>query len=138
MDVIGIKNMQLDVSDVETTRQFYRDFIGLNEINFLPEPAIAIFEVGEFILRFEQTDAPPDGPIPIRFIGLELGSFDAVDAAYEEVETRYSEENIDDVRKKYVEWFHARTLADTANEHPVREMERNHYPSLYTKNRALA
>lgn len=104
MDITGLENLQLAVTDIDQTRNFYGEFLGLTELNYMHEHRLAVFEVGDFVLRFKERESFERGArTPVDFIGLELSSFEAVDAAYDEALEHFPAQQIRDVRNEYAD-----------------------------------
>ncbi len=88
-----IQHVALASRDVAAAHRFYAGRLGLPVGNFDPEGGLLALRLADgFVLRFEAGPAPG-----VRFLGLELESFEAVDQAYR----RFSDRVVLDLRARY-------------------------------------
>lgn len=80
------------------TRDFYVDVLGLNDANYDESSGLLALGLADgFVLRFEAKGAAD--PSSIRFLGLELKSFEEVDRLHSELSQRVKV--IEDLRPRF-------------------------------------
>lgn len=94
------QHIALHANDLEVVRSFHSEVLGLEVANYLPEEGVLAFQLRDgFVLRYERSDHPVDTE-SVRFIGLELPSFEDVDQMCEQVESR-GVEVLSDLRETF-------------------------------------
>ncbi|OAN46106.1 hypothetical protein A6A03_13265 [Chloroflexus islandicus] len=96
--VVRCQHICLLTDRLRETRDFYANTLGLTPAYYDETVGVLAITLADgFVLRFEAKGPPePDG---IRFIGLELSSFEAVDDLYEELARRIL--IVEDLRARY-------------------------------------
>lgn len=80
------------------TRDFFAETLGLEVANYDESAGLLVLRLADgFVLRFESKG--PATPETIRFLGLELGSFDEVDSFYDRLRGRVN--IIEDLRPRF-------------------------------------
>ncbi|MCS6889645.1 MAG: VOC family protein [Chloroflexus sp.] len=96
--IFRCQHICLTTDRLRETRDFYANILGLAPTYYDETVGVLAITLADgFVLRFE-TAGPPE-PSGIRFIGLELDSFAAVDSLFEELVGRAR--IVEDLRARY-------------------------------------
>lgn len=94
------QHVALYARDLEVVLGFHRDILGLQVASYLPDEGVLALRLADgFIHRYERSDCPAKSG-GVRFIGLELSSFEDVDRWYARLQAE-GVEILSDLRERF-------------------------------------
>lgn len=94
------QHIALFANNLEMVLRFHQEHLGLEVANYSPEEGVLAFQLHEnFVLRYERSEQPV-ATDSVRFIGLELPSFEDVDNKFDQMQGR-GVEVLSDMREAF-------------------------------------